>query len=255
MSGPLWPREHGAYAQLGFPLMSGLLLGQPGLPAAGFALSAILFFLAYEPAAILLGLRGPRLRERLASGAGRRLRWLAPAGLLAGVLALATANRETRLLALVPSALALAILPLVLARRAKTLSGEMLVVATCASMHLPVGHASGLREAGLFGPAGLWFAVLGAATLAVHAIKARQEGRGRGVRLAAGASAVLGLGSTLALAVAAAEYRWLGLAALVPMLAITAVNLARLPARHLKRVGWTLVVANLVALGILAAGL
>ena len=40
------PREHGAYAQLGFPLLSGLLLGSPGAAAWLFVAAAFLLFVA-----------------------------------------------------------------------------------------------------------------------------------------------------------------------------------------------------------------
>ena len=51
--GNLWPREHGAYAQLGFPLLSGLIYagGEPG--AVAFAAVAVCHFFAHEPLAVL----------------------------------------------------------------------------------------------------------------------------------------------------------------------------------------------------------
>lgn len=42
----LLPREHGAYAELLFPLLTGLALGRPRPAAVGFALAAVLFFLS-----------------------------------------------------------------------------------------------------------------------------------------------------------------------------------------------------------------
>ncbi len=252
MADPFWPREHGAYAQLGFPLLSGLLLERPSLPAVAFALAAILLFLAHEPAAVRLGMRGARLREALGRAAGRRLWRLVTAGVLAGGVALVAAPSAARLLALVPLLIGLALVPLVATRRAKTLPGEALVAAAFAGMHLPVGYASGLRGVWLWGPAALWFAVFVLATLAVHAIKARQEGRSPGLRAASDASAVLGLLSSLLVLTAGDEYRWLGLAGLFPASAIVAVGVARVPARRLKRVGWAVVGSNLAALLVLA---
>ncbi|MBZ0235890.1 MAG: YwiC-like family protein, partial [Deltaproteobacteria bacterium] len=43
------PREHGAYAQLGVPLVVALAAGRPGLAAAAFALAAIALFFVHEP--------------------------------------------------------------------------------------------------------------------------------------------------------------------------------------------------------------
>ena len=54
----LLPKEHGAYAELSFPLVTGLALGEPNLASFSLGLAAVLFFLANEPVAVLLGARG-----------------------------------------------------------------------------------------------------------------------------------------------------------------------------------------------------
>jgi hypothetical protein len=66
----LLPREHGAYAQLAFPLVTGLGLATPSLPAVALALAAVAFFLANEPVAILLGTRGSGWRRSSGSRPG-----------------------------------------------------------------------------------------------------------------------------------------------------------------------------------------
>ncbi|MDE3154816.1 MAG: YwiC-like family protein, partial [Acidobacteriota bacterium] len=59
------PREHGAYGQLLFPLVTALALGRPGAAALALAAAAIAAFLAHEPLLVLLGQRGTRAaRER-----------------------------------------------------------------------------------------------------------------------------------------------------------------------------------------------
>ncbi len=51
------PREHGAYAQLLFPLATALALGRPNATALSIAGAAVLLFLAHEWALTLVGKR------------------------------------------------------------------------------------------------------------------------------------------------------------------------------------------------------
>ena len=53
----LWPREHGAYAQLGIALASGFALA-PALRSLGQCVFSAALFLASEPLLVLLGRRG-----------------------------------------------------------------------------------------------------------------------------------------------------------------------------------------------------
>ncbi len=61
-SNSLLPREHGAYAELAFPLATGLAAGGPTVAGVAFSLAAVVLFLAHEPAAVMLGRRGARLQ-------------------------------------------------------------------------------------------------------------------------------------------------------------------------------------------------
>ncbi len=83
------PREHGTYAELAFPLLSGLLLA-PSPAGVAYAAACVAVFMAYEPAALLLGIRGVRLRAQLGEGARTRLfLWTGGAALAAVVAVLA----------------------------------------------------------------------------------------------------------------------------------------------------------------------
>jgi hypothetical protein len=73
----LLPKEHGAYGQIAFPLVTVFVV--TGVSPAGVLLTAaaVAGFLAHEPAAIVLGARGPRARRELSSAATRSLAlWL-----------------------------------------------------------------------------------------------------------------------------------------------------------------------------------
>jgi hypothetical protein len=248
------PREHGAYAQLLFPLLSGLLLGKPTASAMGFAVAAVLLFFAHEPLAIMLGHRGVRLRNEQGVAARRRCLGLVLAGCLIGVAAWLGVTPEARMLALIPVGLAALLIPFVWGGKIKTVAAEMLVIAALASLHLPIGYSSGLRSTALWGPTVVWCISFAVATGAVHTIKARHQRRDPWVIKAASAGSVLAVLAGLALV----AWGWgtvfgaLGLAILVPATLVLGVNLRRVRPGSLMRVGWSLAVANAVALAVMA---
>jgi hypothetical protein len=223
-------------------------MGRPPASSFAFALAALLLFLAYEPLAVLLGIRGTRAQRLERSAAVRRLAGLLPAGLILGVLALFTAPAAGRWLLLLPLGCGLVLVLLVVTRQAKSLLGEVVIAAAFSSLHVPVGYPGGLRGPALWGPAVLWFVVFLLSTLVVHAIKDRQAGRKSALIAVADGAAMTFLLAGIVLAAKPTGLRWLALAALVPLAAVVVVNFGRITARHLKRIGWTLVASDLVAL-------
>lgn len=254
MNKHLLPREHGAYAELGFPLLSGLVLGSPGWAAWLFVAAAVLLFLANEPLVVLLGVRGKRAGEEHAVAARRGLAVLGGLGAAAGLAGLWLAPEGARWLALVPAAFAAGLVPVVLAKNLKTLPGEMVAGAAFSAMHLPVAAAGGASGVALWGPPVLWFAVTVCATLAVHAIKSRVTGAHPWVVPASSWSARLALLAALATWVWVPDWRTVALAACLPLAGVVVVNRLALSPRKLKQVGWAVVAANAVAVSILAAG-
>ncbi len=248
----LLPREHGAYAQLAFPLLSGLLVSGPTVAGVALALAVVSLFLAYEPAAVLLGVRGVRLQREEDRPARRQLTVLVPTALVLAAAAFLEATPHARLLMLVPAALALLLVPLLPARRVKTLAGETVTAGALAGMHLPVAAAAGAGGVALWGPALVWFVAFLLATLAVHAIKARQKQRDPWLRAVAVTSTVAAAIAVVALVIGAAPLRLPALALALPLSAVLAVNVARVHPRALKRIGWILVVSDVGALALLA---
>ena len=252
MNKHLIPREHGAYAELGFPLLSGLLLGSPGAASWLFVAAALLLFVANEPVVILLGGRGRRLQEDLCAPARRQLAILGLLGGAAGLAALWLAPPDARLLALVPAAFAAGLVPVILGKRLKSLAGEVLAAAAFSAMHLPVAAAGGATGVLLWGPAAMWFVTTVVATLSVHAIKARVTGAAPWAVPAAVWGALLGLVAAVATAVWAPDWRVVALAAGLPLAGVAVINHLALSPKKLKHVGWTVVAANAVAVGVLA---
>ena len=252
MSKHLIPREHGAYAELGFPLLSGLVLGSAGLASWLYVVAAMLLFVANEPLVVLLGVRGKRMQQEQAGAARRLLAILGGLGVAAGLAALWLSPPIARWMALIPAVLAAGLVPVVLSKNLKSLSGEVIAAAAFSGMHLPVAAAGGATGALLWGPVPLWFVTTVVATLAVHAIKARVTGATPWMPAAALWSGWLALLVALAVAAWLPYWRVVALAACLPLAGAVVVNHLALSPRRLKQVGWTVVAANAIALTVLA---
>lgn len=247
----LTPREHGTYAQLAFPILSGLVLGRPGLAAFALAGGVIALYLAYEPAAVLLGMRGVRLQRAEAGVARGQLAVLVPLALLLAGSALVLLPTHVRLLVLVPAGTGSLLVPLLLSRRVKSLAGETVVAASLAGVHVPLAAAGGVTGVMRWGPAVVWFAGFFLATLAVHGIKARHKRRHPRLVTAALLAPAVAAFAAVAVAVTVPAVRVLAGVALLPAAAVLGVNLTQVQPRALQRVGWTLVAANAATLVLL----
>ena len=247
------PREHGAYAMLAFPCLSGLVIG--GLTPAGlaFTVASVTGFLAHESTMILSGARGARIQGSQEAPARRRLVTLGAMGLTSLILFAVLAPAAAYLPAAAAALLAGSVGVLLLLGWTKTLPGELLVAAAFASIHAVLASAGGSGPAATVAPAAAWAGSFALATLSVHALKYRFKGRGPGrwtvvaapllaVLAAAGAAAGAAMGSGWTLWVAALAPK----AVLVAALAVLTVH-----PRHLKRVGWSLVAADALTLTLL----
>lgn len=252
MSG-LMPREHGAYAQLGFPLITGLVYARGDLGAVGFAIAAITLFLAHEPVAVLAGVRGKRLQEQLRAPARRRIVALATAATLGLVVAIGLAPARAWMAAVLPGGLGLLLVPMLGTRRLKSLPGEALVAAIFSTSVLPLalcGPAS-WRTAGV--AAAVWFGAVVPAIFSVHGIKVAFKGKaeGRWTLVAAPLSAMVVVVAAIVAAAVLPSWAHDFLAVLPPALAVIALAVIRPHPKHLKRVGWTMVAADTLTLALL----
>jgi hypothetical protein len=256
---PLLPREHGAYAQLAFPLLTGLALAVPTLSTLALGIAAVAFFLANEPVAIQRGARGKRLQDQEGERARVQGSVLLGAGAILGAVGVVTGWPEVWPAVLFPTFAGILLVPLVLLGRQKTLPGEFLVITTFATLVLPMAAASGVDPTRASLASAVWWVSFGLGTLEVHAIKARHKNTGRagwtrwvsplasGLVLAGAVFLALGQGGFPASAGPAA-------ALIPPSLAIFTLSLVRVHPKHLKRVGWSLVAANSLALIFLLQG-
>lgn len=240
----LWPKEHGAYAEVIFPLLTGLALGRPTLVSALLVVASLGAFLLHEPLLVMLGARGRRIGEAHGRVAGRQFRIVGAVAALAGVAGVALATNATRWALLPPAALAHLVVPIVLLRREKTAVGETLIAATFSAMAVPVAIASGAAWPAGTMAAVLWFSVFLLGTLMVRLTleRARRE-RGPMRIVTPIASGILLCGAT----VGAVEVGYAPLAVVPIALASLWTWLRPVPAKRIRIVGWSLVGASVFA--------
>ncbi|HSB20740.1 MAG TPA: YwiC-like family protein [Anaeromyxobacteraceae bacterium] len=251
----LWPREHGAWAQMAMPLVTGLALGRPGAAAWLFAAAAALAFLAHEPGLVLLGTRGVRARQDDGALARRLLALLGGPALALGAVAFALAPPYARLAIAPAAALVLATVGLARRRLEMTTGGEVVAGATMASSLLPVALSSGVAPRAAIAAFLAWVLSFAVAAVAVEAVLAR--GRpgapdlGRRNALRAGLLWALGAGAAVLLGLS-----WALPVALAPTaLFAAAVCLRGTGPGRLKALGWALVAGTAATLLLLVLGL
>lgn len=252
----LLPREHGAWGQLAFPLVSGLALGRLAPAALALAAAVVLAFLAHEPLLVVLGQRGHRTRGALGGRAARRLLATAAGALAAGAAGLALAPAPARL-ALVPTALlGAAAVALALRRLERTTAGEIVIASALATAAAPIALAAGASPRSALSAAVAWVAAFTAATLSVRAILLRARTRGATDRRPAAALGICALVAAVTWAAARGVLAWAAAVALLPVaLPALALTVLRVRPQRLTAVGWTIAAASAVALVTLVAGL
>jgi len=190
----LWPREHGAYAQLAVALLCGVALGH-GSRGIYQAILTVALFLASEPALVLMGRRGDAARDTTNQvRAALRLVLVGSVGLLAAIMAWVGAP-AAHLLALVPPALFGALLfGLFLIRQERTAAGEVVAAwafSACAGTVALLG-GSGAHRANLLVLLLAGMFTLATAVVHCHLIALRRGGALRFAAFALGAAMTLG---------------------------------------------------------------
>jgi hypothetical protein len=242
----LLPREHGAYGQLLFPLLSALLIGRPAPGAYLLGAAAVAAFLAHESLLVVLGQRGARAAREQGADARRSLALFGGFCAVTGAVSLFVLPRPALDVLVLPIVLALLVGVAVLTHHERSTLGEMLAAVALTSLSLPValaGHASYIDALTLFV---VFSAVFVVATVAVRAMIGRVTKAGGPPPLLAG---VLTLAVVMGLAVAAFTRTLAPVApyAALPVCAV-ALGLTTSPPspRHLRTIGWTLVGATLL---------
>lgn len=239
----LWPREHGAYAQLGAPLVAALVLRTSTPAAILIASAACCAFLANEPLLVVLGHRGARVRKVDGRRAMRRLVALAIGMALATAVGLVLATREVVASAGIAAIPAAAMVALAWQRAEHSLVGELIATIALPGASAPVAIASGVQWqlAAMLWVA--WAVGYACSIVAVHRVLARHKRAASW--LDAAVVTVLAL-VTLASCMLAGVIPAAGVTA---PLAVVAFGLAVHPPRatRLRAVGVALAIASLVS--------
>ncbi len=242
----LAPREHGAYGQLGVPLVVGLALTTPKLASIGLAIGAVATFLAHEPLLILLGQRGAKARNQDGERASKRLRILSSIAILCGGLGIVGAPTIAQLGAIPPMLLGCVVAGFVWRHEEKTTLGEVIAAMALSGAAFPVALASGVDFFRATQVWLVWTISFGIATVSVRAVIARAKDEGPQPVMLAYVVTLGSLVSSLGLALVDQLPFAVTLALLPFELLGLGVLIADVHTRHLRRVGWGLVAASLL---------
>lgn len=241
------PKEHGAYVQLGVPLLAAVFLAGGGLAAWAVTLGATFLFLAHEPLLILLGQRGARVLERDGAAARAALAVRAGVGgvaLLAALPAMGARGAESFA---IPGALGTCLLLLVRTRREKSALGEVLAPFALCAWGIPVMAAGGAALPRATAVAFIFAVSFAAPVLAMRAVIFGN--RPRAPKHPIQAKALLGISVCAALGIAVARlagFGLLGALAPMPVVAASVLYAVVLPSpRLLKKLGWSMATASL----------
>jgi hypothetical protein len=254
----LLPREHGAYGQIAFPILTALLVAGMSTGGVLIATAVIAGFLAHEPAAVLLGIRGIRAKREWWHHAVLWLGCTLVVGVAAGAGALFLVDVPARWSMLVPLAPTLLLAISTARGRDKSWEGEVAASLAFSGAAMPISLAASAPAqtgAAVAIPFALLFV---ASTLAIRVVILRVRGGGNaGVMtatrratffLAAGAALALGAASTLDLLPTSV------LVASAPGLLLSVLIAAHPPApSHLRTLGWTLVGTSVLTAAIVVA--
>lgn len=251
----LLPKEHGAYGQIAFPLLTAFAVA--GVSPGGLLIAApvIAGFLAHEPAAILLGLRGPRARRELRQRALQWLGWCLAIGASAGAGALLTIDAAARWSIVVPVAPALWLSVAAARGKEKSWHGEVAAALAFSGAAMPVAMAAGAPAEAAAAVAIPFALLFVASTLAVRVVILRvRRGGDPGAATATRRAALFlagGGAAILAVVTASGFLTPSVLVAAAPGLLTATVIAAYPPApMHLRTVGWTLVAVSVVTAAI-----
>lgn len=242
MTRSLWPREHGAYAQLAVPLIASLVIARPSGAALAFSAGACLAFLANEPLLVLLGHRGARTRDAQGKAARWRLALTAGGAVLGGAVGLALASPAALAMAAVVAVPTLVMVRLAWTRSVHSVVGELVAAIALPGAAAPVAVASGVAwpSAALVWLA--WSLGFAASVVAVNEILRRHRRAAIRIGLA---------GFALATAIAAVRISPLWIA--VPLAGAGALLGAKPPsARRVRAIGVALVGAATVSMVVAA---
>lgn len=270
----LWPKEHGAYAEAGFPIATGWVLARLHPAAVLFGLATIAAFLAHEPLLVVLGQRGQRAQRDHGERARRRGVMLGVSALVLGLVAVGMAPQEASLWLFIPVVLAVMMVPRILGGTMKTLVGELMAALALTAMVLPIGLAGRVVPLSIAaGSAVVWGCAFVIGNLAVRAIMRPHARRADGEDVPASTgpgslrgrmdrnterTVVIVLSAWVMIATVVALFTtnlslWLLVASVPGAGAGLVLGIGKISVRNIRKVGWALVGVYVSTFGLLVA--
>ena len=252
------PREHGAYGQIAFPLIAASAVAGASAASLLMTVTVIAGFLAHEPAAIVLGQRGGRVKRELGASATRWLVCYLALGVAAGLAAVTRLDAATRWYLAIPAVPAIVLMVAMIKGREKSWFGEAAAALAFAGAAVPIALAAGASVDTALAVAIPFALLFTTTTLAVRVVVLRVRGGGDPGAAAATQRAALILSAISTLVIAGLTLTgWLAssvLLAAAPGLLTGTIVAARPPAAtRLRTVGWSLVaVSTLTTLIVIA---
>lgn len=249
------PREHGAYAELLFPMVTVFLGGSPSVSTWLLAVGAISSFLANEPILVLVGQRGNRMKREEGIRARRALLAFGLFAGVAGLAGLVLAPPAAQYTVAVPLVLGIVLVWLAIQGLERSMMGEALAAATLSSIAIPLGLTAGWRASEAIAVALIWLvtSLLGTSvvrlTVARAKAKSDEELRRVGLKralLMAVCVVIIAIGGTTL----AGPRGWpMVFAASLPVaVTVLVMTILQPTTRRLRLLGWSLVGANMLTL-------
>ena len=172
------PKEHRAYGQLAFPLLTAMAVAGTSVPAALIAFAVVGGFFAHEPLLVLLGMRGARAQREHRTRASARLAALVLSAGLAAALAVCWLPYSSRGALLVPAIPAIPLAIAIVAGKEKTSPAEICASLALSGAAFPVAVAAGATSATAATVATLFAVNFVLATLGIRAVILGARGGG-----------------------------------------------------------------------------
>jgi hypothetical protein len=174
----LLPKEHGAYGQLAFPVVSSLTLAGVTPSSVLIAGAVIALFVAHEPLLVLLGRRGTRARREHGRTA---VVWLGAAGVLGlalGLASFALAPANAKWWFGLPLSTGAVLAAAIAADQERTAGGEVAAALTFSFVAAPMCVAAGADPGIALSVAVVFATIFATSTLAVRGIIFEVRGAG-----------------------------------------------------------------------------
>ncbi|TWT82383.1 hypothetical protein CA13_38460 [Planctomycetes bacterium CA13] len=233
-SAKLHPKEHGAYAILGIPIVAALIAVGATVNGVCVAIASVSGFFAHEPLLVAVGHRGRRAQTSTPQARSRLIFLLTGMG-IAGGTAMLLGNLEVRVSLVVCLGLAVGTFAFGIVGKHRSIAVQLLGVVGLSSPCVPILLAGDMPLVDALTTWAAWLVGFSSTTVAVRSVIASQKRHSRVGYIVT----LVGISSAIAL--------WATFAVYWPMVTLPMVAMSWYlmitppPMKQIRRVGWALV--------------